>query len=191
MSLDPGTSSNLARRSPPKGRSPCFECAFPPRSGCSRSLVPCTALSADESSPEALLKSKGLRRQGTTYVLPGEAEFSRMLGTARALYKGFTSAVMQEESLARQLEANKGMIQQLTQQHIFLNRQLQQATTAQENNRLVGMINEISDRINLLNDAADDSGTTRRSAPGVQPSRGVHPGAARLACPGGLDREGL
>ena len=124
-------------------------------------LLPCTAFSADDSSAEALLKSKGLRRQGTTYVLPGEAEFSRKLGTARALYKGFTGAVMQEESLTRQLEANKGMIQQLTQQRIFLNQQLSQVTTAQENNRLVGMINEITDRINLLNNAAEDTGTSK------------------------------
>ena len=53
---------------------------------------------------------------------------------------------MQEKSLASQLEANKVLIQQLTQQRIFLNRQLPQATTVQDHNRLVGMINEIDDR---------------------------------------------
>ena len=157
----PGPSSNLARRSPPKGRSPCFESRLSTAVGLLALLLPCTTLSADDSSAEALLKSKGLRRQGTTYVLPGEAEFSRKLGTARALYKAFTGAVMQEESLTRQLEANKGMIQQLTQQRIFLNQQLSQATTAQENNRLVGMINEVTDRINLLNNAAEDTGTSK------------------------------
>ena len=50
-------------------------------------LFPCTAFSADTASAEAILKGKGLRRQGTTYVLPGEAEFSQKLGTARATYK--------------------------------------------------------------------------------------------------------
>ena len=68
---------------------------------------------------------------------------------------------MQEEALTRQLEANKGTIQQLTQQRVFLNRQLSQATTVQEHNRLVGMTNEINDRINLLNNAAEDTGRSK------------------------------
>ena len=123
-------------------------------------LLPPSALSADVPSAEALLRSKGLRRQGTTYVLPGEAEFSRQLVTARALHKGFTGAVMQEEHLTRQIATNKGMIQQLTQQRLFLNQQLSQGRPAQEHNRLLGMFNQVTDQINLLNNAADDTGTS-------------------------------
>ncbi len=124
-------------------------------------LLPSTAFSADDASAEALLKNKGLRRQGTIYVSPGEAEFSRKLSMARAIYKGFTGAVMQQESLARHLESNKQMIQQLTEQRVFLNQQLSQVTTPQENNRLVGMINELTDRINLMNNAGDDTGAAQ------------------------------
>lgn len=124
-------------------------------------LLPCTALAADDASAEALLKGKGLRRQVATYVLPGEAEFARKLTTARATYKGYTGALMQQESLTRNLEANKGMIQQMTQQRIFLNQQLVQASTTQEHNRVVGMMNELNDRINLLNNTSEDSGPNK------------------------------
>ncbi len=124
-------------------------------------LLPCTSSGADVSSAEALLKSKGLRRQGTTYVLPGELEFSRMLGMARATYKGFTGAVALQESLTRQLEANKGMIQQLTQQRIFINQRLSQQLSAEEHNRFVAMSNQLNDRINLMNSAAEDTGTNK------------------------------
>ena len=161
MGLDSGTFVEPRTALAAEGSLPMLRMRLSTPVGLLALLLPCTALSADDSSAEALLKSKGLRRQGTTYVLPGEAEFSRKLGTARTLYKGFTGAVMQEESLTRQLEANKGMIQQLTQQRIFLNQRLSQATNVQEHNRLVGMINEINDRINLLSNAADDTGTSK------------------------------
>lgn len=161
MGLDPGTSVEPRTALAAEGSLPMLRMRLCNPVGWLALLIPCTAFSADDSSAEALLKSKGLRRQGTTYVLPGEAEFSQKLGTARATYRGFTTAVMQQESLTRNLEINRGMIQQLTQQRIFLNQRLSQVTTAQENNRLIGMINELTDRINLLNNASDDTGTSK------------------------------
>ena len=130
MVLDPGTFVEPRTALAAEGPLPMLRMRLATTVGLLALLLPCATLSADDSSPEALLKSKGLRRQGTTYVLPGEAEFSRKLGAARALYKAFTGAVMQEDALTRQLEANKGMIQQLMQQRVFLNRQLSQVTTA-------------------------------------------------------------
>src|SRR3954451_24226721 len=84
-------------------------------------LLSGSSWSADDPAPEALLKDKRLRRVGTSYVLPGEAEFSKKLGAARTLYKGLSNAIIQQEALSQHLAANKELIQQLTQQRIFLN----------------------------------------------------------------------
>src|SRR5258707_12340938 len=73
---------------------------------------------------EEVLKAHGLRRSGTTYVVPAEAEVQKKIGEARTLYQRLNFAWMQQRTLEQGTSNNKQMIQQMTQQRIFLNQQL-------------------------------------------------------------------
>jgi clan AA aspartic protease (TIGR02281 family) len=129
------------------------------------------AFAAEDSPAEAVLKSHELKRSATAYVLPAEAEVQKKLNEAKALYQKLSWSLLQERQVAYGASYNKGLIQQLTQQRIMLNQQLAQVSTVQENNRLVAMINEINDRINLMNEQASDSSSKRKGEAQVSTQR--------------------
>jgi clan AA aspartic protease (TIGR02281 family) len=104
----------------------------------------------DTATPADVLKTKGLKRSGDTFVLGSEAEVQKAVSEARAASK----AVQQIQERKRQFEQNirqgNDAIRELTEQRILLNRQLSETTSTFEHNQLVSRINEISDRLNLL-----------------------------------------
>lgn len=112
-------------------------------------------ISAQEKAAEDVLKEKGLRRAGTTYVLSAESEFSRKLTAARSLFRGLSLALRQQEAMLQNSEANKVLMRNLLQQRILLNRQLPNASTVEQHNRIVAMVNQLGDQITLLNQGSD------------------------------------
>jgi clan AA aspartic protease (TIGR02281 family) len=91
-----------------------------------------------------------------SYVLPAEAEVQKKLNEAKALYQRLTVARMRQRQYEQAVSDNRMMVQQMTQQRIMLNQQLSRVTTAQENNRLVAMINQLNDEIDLMRQQAAD-----------------------------------
>ena len=126
------------------------------------------ARGAGGNPPEELLKEKDLRRSGTTYVLGAESEVQKKLHDTRALYQQLSFSERKQQEFAQGVAGNKALIQDLTQQRIMLNQQLQQAATVAQNNQLVAMINELTDRLNLLREAAADP-TTKRELDALVP----------------------
>ena len=110
----------------------------------------------DAAAPEDVLKALDLKRSGTTYVLPAEAEVQKKLNNAKAIYQRLSNARMRQRQFEQGTSDNKQYVQQLMQQRIMLNQQLSQVATAQENNRLVAMINQINDQVDLLRQQTAD-----------------------------------
>ena len=113
-------------------------------------------LGADEPSGEAVLKEKGLRKTGTTYVLPGEAEVLKKVTVARALSKQMSNALAQQQGYAQEGHENKQQIQELTQQRIYLNQQLAQQLPPAQHNQLVAVVNTVTDTLNMLHQKEAD-----------------------------------
>jgi len=110
---------------------------------------------------EAVLKGKGLRKSGSTYVLPGEAEVQKKVTEARAASRQMTGALARQQSYDRGLRENEMAIRQLTEQRIALNQQLAQVETPAQNNQLVAMVNGVTDRLNLLRSHQGDAEVKR------------------------------
>lgn len=113
------------------------------------------APAADDQGPDAVLKEKGLRRSGTTYILAQEAQLQKRLDAAKDRYKALTLAQRQQTMFEQGAVDGKAMIRELTQQRMLLNRQLAMRLPAEEHNRLVALSNEITDQLNLLHEADD------------------------------------
>lgn len=119
---------------------------------------PASVRADDAPAPESVLKEKGLKRSGALYVLPAEAKVSTRLNEARALYREIGFAVQRKEQIARGVAAGRAEMRQMEQSRVFLNQQLAQATTAEENNRLVGMINALNGQLKLMQGDEGDDG---------------------------------
>ena len=114
-------------------------------------LVPSGLLRAqDARTPESVLKEKGLKRSGALYVLPAEADVQKKLNEARAIYREIAVTAARKEQFERGIAAGRAEMTQMEQNRVFLNQQLAQATTAEENNRLIGMINALTGQMNLM-----------------------------------------
>src|SRR4051812_12097671 len=124
MGLDPGTSVAPRTAVAAEGSLPMLRARLCTAVGFLATVLSGAASSSDDASPGAILKAKGLRRQGWTYILPGEAAFSRKVAEAQALYRGYTEAVRQEEAMTRQLEADREILRQLSEHHLLVSQRL-------------------------------------------------------------------
>jgi len=127
-------------------------------------LLTCSMIgttNAADPTPDSVLKAKGLKRSGATYVLPIEAEFQRKLNAARVHYRNVSDAVARKAEYERIVQDGRLELRQLEQQRVFLNQQLAQASNVQENNRLVASVNAINGQINLLNQQINDPSSTQ------------------------------
>jgi aspartyl protease family protein len=107
------------------------------------------AVAADPPS-DAVLKEKGLRKSGTVYVLPGEAEVLKKLNTAKALYRAASVAAAQKQQYEQGAHEVRFQIQQLQQELVEINQQLAQSPPAQVHNQLVAMNNARVNQLNML-----------------------------------------
>jgi clan AA aspartic protease (TIGR02281 family) len=113
-----------------------------------------TAVVAQDKAADEVLKAKGLRKAGSTYVLAGEGEVQKKLNEAQALFKQMTFAIAQQQAVEQELRDAKGLIKDLTEQRIAINEQLAQFQNPNQNpaqyNQLVSTLNGVTDRLNLL-----------------------------------------
>ncbi|WP_435010275.1 retropepsin-like aspartic protease family protein [Tundrisphaera lichenicola] len=120
------------------------------------------SLAGAEDPADLVLKEKGLRKSGTTFVLPAESEVQKQVVEARSLYKQMTTALLQQKGYDQGLRENQQAIRILTEQRIELNQRLAQASNVAENNQLVAMVNGVSDRLNLIHQQQADTGMKQR-----------------------------
>src|SRR5690349_22704727 len=79
------------------------------------------ALRAEDKSPEDVLKDRGLKRVGTTYVLgSAEADIQRKVNELRLLSRQLNFALQQQEALELGTQNRDAMIQEMRQQRLFL-----------------------------------------------------------------------
>lgn len=105
---------------------------------------------ADDPAPETVLKEKGLKRSGSVYFLASESEFQKKLAEVRGLYTKLSQAVMRKQMFEQNRQQADATVQELLRQRIYLNTQLSQATSAIENNRIVGMLRAVEDQATLI-----------------------------------------
>jgi clan AA aspartic protease (TIGR02281 family) len=129
------------------------------------------AARAQEKPPEEVLKGKELRRSGSLYILPGEAEVAKKLHAAQRLRRELAFVTMQHAATRTGAEDNKKMIVALTQQRLQLKQQLPLAQSVEQHNQIVDAMNDLVDRINLLQQGGVDAGTVKDAARVVETKR--------------------
>jgi aspartyl protease family protein len=119
---------------------------------------------AAADSPEEVLKSRGLKRVGTTYVLAGEADVQKNVGTLKTLSNQLVQAARQQAGSEQQAASEKGMMRQLLAQRVALGQQLTAFEQEMRNiggapplmaarrNEMVIAYNNLGDQIRLLQD---------------------------------------
>ncbi len=131
---------------------------------------------AENLSPADLLKSRNLKRVGTTYILVDEQQIQRSLSAARAQLVQFRQAAAQQNAFEAGNQDRRAFGDQLIKQRAYLNQQLAEidrqmpsADLARTNaavnlarndlvnqhNQLIATINEISDRLQLIQNQGD------------------------------------
>jgi clan AA aspartic protease (TIGR02281 family) len=75
-------------------------------------------------SPEDVLKARGLKRVGSTYVLASEGEVQKKSVALKALSNQLVQAARQQAQAEQQAEGEKGMMRELLQQRVVLNQQI-------------------------------------------------------------------
>ena len=129
------------------------------------SVMPPAIASPPDQAADAVLKQKGLRKVGASYVIAGEAEVQKALTGARTLYAQMAEGIAQQRAYEQAIRENKQIIEELTQQQIVLNDQLAQANGVAQHNQLVAMVNGVNGRLNLLRrQEADPAEATRIDA---------------------------
>lgn len=99
---------------------------------------------------DSALKEKGLKKSGNYLVLANEATTQKKLNEAKARYKQYSLAAMQQRQYDLGLEENKAYLRQLVEQRRMLGLQLKQARSNQEHNQIVTMLNDSNDQMRLL-----------------------------------------
>ena len=106
--------------------------------------------SSEASGAEAVLEKKGLRKVGLYFAIPEEAEVRRRLREAEGIKKKLRDAQREYNACEQQAEKKRKLIIDYLQQRRELRARLTAATSARTHNRLVAMLNELGDRVNLM-----------------------------------------
>jgi aspartyl protease family protein len=120
------------------------------------------AAPAAVDSPEDVLKARGLKRVGTTYILASEGDVQKKVGALKALSNQLALAARHQAAAEQQAEGEKGMMREMLQQRVALGQQLaaieQQIRNmggaapdlAARRNEVVFAYNGLTDQIRLL-----------------------------------------
>jgi aspartyl protease family protein len=116
-------------------------------------LLSLTATSVAQDKPEDILKAKGIRRVGTYLAMSEETSFSKMFTDVAKLKKAVADANAALEAVEKKASGAKDLINTYAQQRRQLRAQLDQATSIELQNRIIIALNELGDRITLLENA--------------------------------------
>ena len=108
---------------------------------------------ADEKSAEEFLKERGLRRLSSCFSLPEESELGAKVRDAEPLKKKVRDTQPQVEMWEKRVEDKKKLIVACLQKRRELRAQLSRARSPDIHNRIVLAINELADRVLLLEKA--------------------------------------
>src|SRR3954447_14542981 len=86
------------------------------------------------TTPEAVLKAKGLKRSGEMFVLGTEVDVQKATNEARAASRAVAAITDRKRQFDQRVREGKAFLQELVQRRAMLNRQLGQAETVQQNN---------------------------------------------------------
>ena len=122
--------------------------------------------SADASVATAALEQKGLRKMGSYFAISDEAEVRRRLRAAELLKKKLRDTGREYAARAQQVEQKRKLIINYLQQRRELRARLAANTSVRTHNRLVTSLNELGDRINLMqhDDRDEQAAKTARAA---------------------------
>ena len=126
------------------------------------------AARADDASPESVLKDKGLKKAGTSYVLPAEAEVQKKLNAARSLYQKVGQITMQKEAIEEGHDEAQAQLMEMEQQRVFLNQQYTQAGSVEDRNLIVAQINALNGQMKLLQNQNGAGGGEKPQYPGAK-----------------------
>jgi clan AA aspartic protease (TIGR02281 family) len=151
---------------------------------------------AQDQAPEDVLKSHSLKRAGSSYVVPGEAEVQREMAKARLISQQLNAAVMQQAAFEEGEQGQKALIEELKAQRMMLNEELtavdQQLNVAgagatanyplamqrnqltNQHNQLVAADRALTDRINLLQSQFADPEVRQRIYAEASEKRGAY-----------------
>ncbi len=108
------------------------------------------ASGADDPDPEALLKGKGLRRVYPYFSLPEETQLGKLIREAARLKRGVLDSHRVLAASEQKVQQKQELIVAYLQKRRELRAQLANTTSVQMNNRLVIGLNELADRITLM-----------------------------------------
>ncbi len=107
-------------------------------------------LRADQDSAQKALEAKGLKRAVSNFALPEEADFTKQLKAMEALKKKVVDAQHEAENASRKVDDKKTAIVTYLQKRRELRVQLEAARTPDVHNKIVDALNELGDRVALL-----------------------------------------
>jgi clan AA aspartic protease (TIGR02281 family) len=138
-----------------------------------------SALFADETSPEAVLKGHGLKRSGSAYILTSEADIQKKISEARLISRKLTLSVNQQQAFEHGTEGRQAFAQQLVQQSSVLNEQIREIDQQIDNlgaagggnnfaivqhnqlvrdrNQFILTFNEVNNRLSMLRSQTGDT----------------------------------
>jgi aspartyl protease family protein len=108
---------------------------------------------SDAPSADDVLKSKGLHKLNQYFALAGEVDMSRQFRELEPLGKKAADAQQRAAAAAKKVEDKKQLILNYLQKRRELRAQLANARTVEMNNNIVSMLNELGDRIALLQES--------------------------------------
>ncbi len=117
-----------------------------------------------DDGPAGVLEAKGLRKAGLVYILPAEADVAKAAGAVRSAQQKLGVVMGEQAEVEGQIEANKQMVVEFTQQRRILREQMNGANSTAERNQYVNQLNELGDRVNLLHSGHDEEEEARKQA---------------------------
>jgi clan AA aspartic protease (TIGR02281 family) len=122
---------------------------------------------AADSAPEDVLKAKGLHKLNQYFALGDEAELTKKFRDLDGLAKKATDAQRKANLAAKKVEDKQKLIVDYLQKRRELRVQYDAARSVDVQNRIAGMLNELGDRIQLLEKSEQeekDAKTVRATA---------------------------
>ena len=121
---------------------------------------------ADEKSAEKALKDKGLRRVSSNFTLPEETEIGKQVRAADGLKRKVIDAMKAAVGAEQTVRQKEKLITTYLQQRSALRVQLQRAKSVQQYNNIITAMEELGDRIIVLEkrDEVEKAARTARAA---------------------------
>jgi clan AA aspartic protease (TIGR02281 family) len=104
-------------------------------------------LRADDQTPDAILKTKGLTKVGSFYLLDQDAQLQQSLRPMRQAQAQMEQSDRKRSQIEDDIQMADSSIAQWDQQYRQLNDQIQNTQDPNEHNRLVGPINALVSKI--------------------------------------------